>query len=135
MTDEKKLKEELESIIGDAFQLRIPVMIITANDLLSALDRAPSWWGQDKDSTHNAIFILPPVTFEELSKEIGEINSEYERIDHYGSVVFWSANIKTYSRTRWSKLVGTSLYHSITIRNMNTFRKISQIAKQYLEQV
>lgn len=134
ITDEMKLKDEFEAIIVNEFQLTIPVMIITANDLLSAFDHAPSWWGQDKDSTHNAIFIITPVTFEELSKEVGEINPEYEKIDHYGNVVFWSAAIKNYSRTRWSKLVGTSLYKSITIRNINTFRKISQLAKQYLEQ-
>lgn len=134
ITNEKKLKEEFEAIIVNEFQLNIPVMIITANDLLSAFDHAPSWWGQDKDSTHNAIFIIPPATFLDVYKEVGEINPAYEKIDHYGNVVFWSAPIKTYSRTRWSKLVSSSLYDSITIRNINTFRKISRLAKQCLEQ-
>lgn len=133
ITNEKKLKEEFEALILNEFQFSIPVMIITVNYLLSAFDHMPSWWGQDKDSAHNTIFIIPPVTFEEVSKAAGEINPEYEKIDHYGNVVFWSAPIKTYSRTRWSKLVASSLYDSITIRNINTFRKISQLAKQYLE--
>lgn len=132
ITDEKKLKEECEALIVNKFQLNIPVMIITVNDLLAAFNHAPSWWGQDKDSTHNAIFIIPPVTVDEVSKEVGEINPAYEKIDHYGRVVFWSAPIKTYSRTRWSKLVGSLVYDSITIRNINTFKKISQLAQQYI---
>lgn len=128
-TDEKKLKEECEVLILNKFQLNIPVIIISANDLLTALNYAPSWWGQDKDSKHNAIFILPPTTVDEVFKEVGEIKPEYEKVDHYGRVVFWSAPIKTFSRTRWSKVVSSSVYDSITIRNANTVKKILQLVK------
>lgn len=126
-TDEKKLKEKCEVLIADKFQLNIPVMILSVDDLVTALGHAPSWWGQDKDSKHNAIFVLPPTTVDEVFKEVGEIKPEYEKVDYYGRVIFWSAPIKTFSRTRWSKIVGSSVYDSITIRNANTVRKIAQL--------
>ncbi|HEY5556867.1 DUF1697 domain-containing protein [Acetobacterium sp.] len=130
-TNEKKLKEELEGLIANKFQLNIPIIIVSVNDLLTAFNHAPSWWGQDKDkdSKHNAIFILPPTTVDEVFKEVGAIKPEYEKVDHYGRVVFWSAPIKTFSRTRWSKVVGSSVYNSITIRNANTVKKLLQLAK------
>jgi len=127
--DEKKLKEECELLIASKFQLNIPVAIISANDLLAAIDHEPSWWGQDKESRHNAILIIPPTTVKEVFEEVGGIKPEYEKVDHYGRVVFWSAPIKTFSRTRWSKIVGSSVYNSITIRNANTFKKVLQLAK------
>lgn len=128
-TDEKKLKEECEVLIANKFQLNIPVIIVSVNDLLIALNHAPSWWGQDKDSKHNAIFIIPPTTVDEVFEEVGTIKPEYEKVDHYGRVIFWSAPINTFSRTRWSKVVGSSVYDSITIRNANTVKKLLQLAK------
>ncbi|WP_338450959.1 DUF1697 domain-containing protein [Niallia oryzisoli] len=127
--DEKMLKEECEVLIANKFQLNIPVAIISVNDLFDAHSNAPFWWGQDKDSKHNAIFIIPPTTAEEVIAEVGAIKPEYEKVDHYGRVIFWSAPIKTFSRTRWSKIVGSRLYDSITIRNANTVRKLLQLVE------
>ncbi|WP_318505780.1 DUF1697 domain-containing protein [Bacillus sp. T3] len=126
--DEKKLKEECEVLITNKFQLTIPVSIIAVNDLIAALNHAPLWWGHDKDSKHNTIFVIPPTTVEEVIESVGVIKPEYEKVDHYGRVIFWSAPIETFSRTRWSKIVGSSLYDSITIRNSNTVRKLLQLA-------
>ncbi len=128
-SDETMLKEKCEAIIADKFQLNIPVMIISAEDLAAAINHAPAWWDQDKDSKHNAIFVVPPTTVEEVYQEVGEIKPEYEKVDYYGRVIFWSAPLKTFSRTRWSKVVGSSVYDSITIRNANTTKQILQLAQ------
>lgn len=128
-TDENKLKKECEVLIANKFQLNIPAIVIAVNDLFTAINHAPSWWDQDQDSKHNAIFILPPATVEEVYKEVGAIKPEYEKVAHFGRVIFWSAPIKTFSRTRWSKVVGSSVYVNITIRNANTVKKILQLTK------
>jgi uncharacterized protein (DUF1697 family) len=125
--DEIKLKELCEKLINNKFQLDIPVMIISARDLLEALDHAPLWWGQDKDSKHDAIFVMPSTTVEEVFQEVGAFKPEYEAVDYYGRVIFWSAPIKTISRTRLLKVVGTSVYDKITIRNSNTVKKLTQL--------
>lgn len=128
---EEKLKKECEALIAEKFQLNITVAIIAFHDLLTAVNHAPTWWDQDNESKHNAIFVLPPITVDEIFKEVGEIKSEYEKIDYFGQVIFWSAPIKTFSRTRWSKIVGSSMYDFITIRNANTVKKVLELA--YIE--
>ena len=128
-TNDIELKEKCEALIASNFQLKIPVIILTVNDLRAALEHAPLWWGQDNDSKHNAIFVLPPITVDKVFEEVGVIKPEYEKVDYYGRVIFWSAPIKTFSRTRWSKVVGSPVYNSITIRNANTVKKILQLAK------
>lgn len=127
--DEKKLKEDCERLIGIRFQLNVPVAIVVVNDLIDALNHAPLWWDKDKGSKHNAIFVISPITVEEIFHEVGAIKPEYEKVDYYGQVIFWSAPIETFSRTRWSKVVGSSVYNNITIRNANTVKKLSQLAK------
>jgi uncharacterized protein (DUF1697 family) len=126
-SDEITLKEKCEVLIADKFRLKVPAAVISADDLSAALDHAPSWWDQDKDATHNAIVVIPPVTVDEVFQAVGEIKPEYEKAEYYGNVIFWTAPLKTFSRTRWSKVVGTSVYKSITIRNANTFKKLVQL--------
>ena len=128
--DERKLKEDCERLILKKFNLNISVMIISAEDFLAAAEHAPLWWDQDEKSKHNAIFILPTVTLEEVFKKVGEAKPEYEKVGYYGNVIFWSAPIQTFSKTRWSKVVGSAVYQYITIRNANTIKKITQLVKE-----
>lgn len=122
------LKADCEAIIKDRFGLSIAVNIIPAKDLIAALSHAPGWWNTDAGSRHNAIFVIPPATARDVFAQVGAAKPEYEKVDHYGRVIFWSAPIDTFSHTRWSKIVGTSVYDSITIRNANTAVKLAQLA-------
>lgn len=127
--DESELKRKCESAITDSLGLDISVGIISARDLSDALRNAPNWWGVESQSKHNAIFIIPPATAEEVIRQVGETKPEEEQIAYSGQVIFWSAPIETFSITRWSKIVGSSAYKNITIRNANTARKLLQLAE------
>jgi uncharacterized protein (DUF1697 family) len=123
-------KAACENLIEAGFGLKIAVCIITVDHLTEAIKHAPNWWNSDADSTHNAIFAIPPATAEEIFSSVGEAKPEYEKISYYGSVIFWSASLKTYSRTRWSKIVqNKAVYNLITIRNANTTLKLAALAK------
>lgn len=74
------VKTACEKAIKAKFDLDIPTAIITASELQEALSNAPEWWGNDLQSKHNAIFVIPPVTADEVCKQIGEIKPEYESI-------------------------------------------------------
>jgi uncharacterized protein (DUF1697 family) len=126
----QEAKSVCESLIETGFGLKIVVGIITAGHLTDALKHAPVWWNSDADSTHNAIFVIPPATAEEICLAVGEAKPEYEKISYHGSVIFWSASLKTYSRTRWSKIVrNKTVYNLITIRNANTTLKLAALAE------
>ncbi|MDR1159404.1 MAG: DUF1697 domain-containing protein [Syntrophomonadaceae bacterium] len=126
---EIKLKKACENLIMAEFQLSIPVAIISAKDLSAALRNAPDWWGTDGETKHNAIFVLYPSTPETVIEQVGEFKPEYEQIDYYGQVIFWSAPIKTFSKTRWLRIVGTAVYDNVTIRNANTTKKLLQLTQ------
>lgn len=126
-TDERKIKKNCESAIADKFNLNIVVTIISADDFSAALRNAPTWWDKDAQSKHNAIFVIPPTTATEIIEQVGIAKPEYEQVSYYGQVIFWSAPMKTFSRTRWAKIVGKPAYNSVTIRNANTAKKLLQL--------
>lgn len=120
-----------ESIIETCFGLKITVGIITAADLVESLKHAPDWWNTDTDSKHNAIFVIPPATAEDVCARVGDAKPEYESVAWHGNVIFWSAPMKTFSQTRWSKVVGNkAIYNLITIRNANTALKLAALAEE-----
>lgn len=121
------LQQKCHQIISDKFNLDIPVAVIPINEFTDALSNAPEWWGVDKESTHNAIFIIPPASADIIIDAVGEAKSEYEQIASHGQVIFWTAARKTFSRTRWSKISSTNVYGSVTIRNANTAKKLLQL--------
>lgn len=126
-TDLVDLTGRCQALIRNEFRLDIAVRIVPAEELRAALEHAPSWWNAEPEAKHNAIFVIPPATAEDVFKQAGAIKPEYERVDFYGRVIFWTAPVKTFSKTRWSKIVGTAAYRSVTIRNASTAVALSKL--------
>ncbi|MBR0599961.1 DUF1697 domain-containing protein [Sinanaerobacter chloroacetimidivorans] len=123
----RRLTEECAKMIEKEFGFPIGIVLIHVDTLKEALEHAPDWWDEDSESKHNAIFVIPPATAEEVIAEVGSIKPEYEKIAVCNEIIFWSAPLKTFSRTRWSKIVGTKTYRNITIRNANTAKKLLEV--------
>ena len=103
--------------------------VIPASELLDALKYAPEWWNDGSDSKHNAIFTIAPKRVEEIMAEASDAKPEYEKVAAYHPIIFWSAPLKTFSRTRYSKIFGTKTYQYVTIRNANTTYKLAELCR------
>jgi uncharacterized protein (DUF1697 family) len=66
------LSFKIKAMIQQVFGLAIPVYVLLQEELQELLAYAPDWWGsENKASYDNLIFILPPLSYEELYAEIG----------------------------------------------------------------
>ncbi len=125
-TDTLKLAILITEMIHDKFDLDIPVFVISLEELNNILRHAPEWWGsENREIYDNLIFIMPPTVSAEVYREIGAPKEGLERIEEYGSAIFWSFSRKDYQKTNWwSKTAGT-VGGRLTIRTANTVRKIA----------
>jgi uncharacterized protein (DUF1697 family) len=129
--NESELIRISESAIADTFSLSIPVTVVSAKALSDILKNAPDWWGTDnKEIYDNAIFVISPTSVEEVFIEVGAAKPEYEKVSSHANVIFWSASLKDFSKTRWSKIANSSVNNKVTIRNANTTRKLLKLAKK-----
>lgn len=122
------LQRRITALIEARFGFAVPVCVLSARELTEALDHAPEWWGRDEAAKHNAIFVIAPATVADIYAQVGQMKPEYEKAAHHGRIIFWSAPVETFSRTRLSRVVGTKVYDAITIRNANTTRKLRELA-------
>ena len=113
-------------MIKDRFGLDIPVFIVLQEEVQELLNNAPDWWGDDnKEIYDNLIFIMPPLSWQEIYDEIGNPKAEYEKVQNYKDAIFWSFSRKDYQKTNWwSKTASSNISDKITIRTANTVRKI-----------
>lgn len=124
--DKNILSNKIRLMIKNRFDLDIPVLIISQEELEELLKNAPDWWGDDnKEIYDNLVFIMPPLSYEEFYDEIGDPKAEYEKVHNYKNAIFWSFSRKDYQKTNWwSKTANANVSDKITIRTANTVRKI-----------
>lgn len=126
-TDKKNIINEIKQMIKDKFNLDIPVYVTTIDELKEVIDNKPDWFGiDDKNIYNNIIFIIPPKTYEVIFNEIGSAN-KYEKISNYKNAIYWSFELKSYSKTNWIKTASSSINDDITIRTYNTIKKIIEL--------
>jgi len=128
IVDKVLLVNQCEVAIENKFGFHVVCSIISASELSDCLAEAPSWWGKDTVSKHNAIFAIAPETAKGVMQQMGAGKIEYEKVEACEPIIFWSAPLDTFSRTRYSKIVGTKAYRSVTIRNANTTKKLAELA-------
>ena len=124
MTELKKGFEKLE-LEGVKTYLNSGNVVFSSEELEDILQHAPDWWDdENKDIYDNLIFILPPLTFTDVLREIGEPKEGLERVMDYKNAVFWSFVRKDYQKTNWwSKTASSDIAGKLTIRTANTVRK------------
>ena len=124
------LQASIGRLVAERFGIDTPVAVITASELAEALAQAPEWWGRTPGDRHNAIFAISPATAQSVTAEVGDIKPEYEQLAWHGQLIFWSAPMKTFSRTRWGTVSKLPIYQQITIRGRNTALKLLELAEQ-----
>ncbi len=124
--DIPRLIKICEDAIAKKFGLSIPVGVVSSDQLADAVGAAPEWWDikSEQEMVHQAIFLIPPITAEEVFTAVGEPKPEFEQVGHYNNVIFWSAERATFSKTKWCKISSSSVYSRVTIRNANTTKKL-----------
>ena len=122
------MKCAIERMLRTAFELEIPVHVISRADLEDILANAPDWWGTgEKDQYDNFIFILTSDTAQEICDMVGQPSEGLERIQVYKDIIFWSFDRKAYQKCNWwKKTAGAGIAERLTIRTANTVRKMCQ---------
>ena len=121
-----EIKGAIEEMINNRFGLRIPIHIISGEELNEILANAPAWWGtDDKDKYDNLIFIVTSDTAKEICDMVGQPSEGLETIQVYKNIIFWTFDRKRYQKCNWWKRTASEgIAEKLTIRTANTVRKM-----------
>ena len=119
----------LEEAIYKDFSLDIKVLIRSIDDFDLIMKVLPDQWKNDDDMKCDVMFL-----WEEIDKEIliNELNIKHgiDTLMYVPGALLWSVDRKNLTKSGLMNLAASTIYKKMTIRNVNTTRKIYEIMKE-----
>jgi uncharacterized protein (DUF1697 family) len=126
---ETGLVSSVSTVVQEISGVVCDVVVLQANRFVKAINSAPGWWGQDPAWKHNALFVIPPVTPDQVVEAIGGLKPGIENVATGDGVVFQSMLFAKFGQTTTGKLASNPIYKKMTIRNFNTAQKLAALLK------
>lgn len=116
----------LEEAILTNFELQIKVLVRSLNDIKRVIHFLPESWKNDKQMKSDVLFLWDEIDDESVLNHL-VIKPEFDTVKYVPGAILWSVEKKYMTKSGMSRLIGTKLYKQITIRNVNTTRKIYEL--------
>ncbi|AQS57718.1 DUF1697 domain-containing protein [Desulforamulus ferrireducens] len=131
--DDKHTKDEiaelLEKGIFDDFNLRIKVLIRSLDAFEKMMSVLPASWSNDNNMRADVLFLWDEVDQQTARSQL-VIKPDIDTVLFFPGGILWAVDRKNVTRSGLTKVVGTDLYRKITVRNVNTTRKIYEMMKE-----
>ncbi|MDF2936914.1 MAG: hypothetical protein K0Q90_2287 [Paenibacillaceae bacterium] len=127
---EQELKHKLAGVLEEAilreFSLPIRVVIRSLPDIREVIRILPEVWTNDDAMRSDVLFLWAEADGPEVLDQL-KFKPEIDRVLYAPGAVLWSVDRTNATRSGMQKLIGTKLYALMTVRNVNTTRKIHQL--------
>jgi len=121
-----ELVRQLEAMMQRDFGLEIKVLLRTQAQIDGVMTALPQEWTNDKDMKSDVMFLWDEVDGPGV-KGLLTIKDDIDTVIYASGAILWSVDKVNQSESGMTKLVGTKLYKQMTVRNVNTFRKIHEL--------
>lgn len=113
----------LEAAILNSFGLRIKVLVYSLGEFRLIAEAVPKEWANDDQLKSDVLFLWEEIDSEAVLDEL-PLRPEIDRVQYVPGAILWSVDRDMVTKSGMAKIVGTKLYKLMTIRNVNTVRKI-----------
>ncbi|AOT70560.1 DUF1697 domain-containing protein [Geosporobacter ferrireducens] len=131
--DERYTKPEisflLEKGIYEDFNIEIKVLVRSMNDFESMMGILPASWKNDGAMKGDVLFLWDELDQETVDSML-VIRHNIDTVLFAPGVIFWSVDKENVTKSGLTKIVGTALYKKMTVRNVNTTRRIYEIMQE-----
>lgn len=127
--DKHVLAKRVEAIISETFGLDIKVLIRSLPDYEAMMRALPEDWQNNDEMRSDVLFLWEAFDQENVLEGL-IFKPEIETVLYTPGAVLWSVSRASAAKSGLSKIIGTKLYSNVTIRNVNTTRKIYELMKE-----
>ena len=127
--NEAEIIDVLEEVIFEDFSLEIKVLLRNIKDLAIVIDALPDHWENDKETKSDVMFLWEEVDDEKVLDELA-IKPEIETVLYLPGALLWSVDRTNQTKSGLAKLASKKLYKKMTIRNVNSTRKIYSLMEE-----
>lgn len=133
LEDETHSKEQiieiLNSKIQENFSLNVPAIIRNQKQIKQITSKIPSNWVNNNTMRTDILLLWPSIDSKDTVNDIS-INPEVDNVLYLPEAIVWNLKRDHYRQSKIHKLIGTKIYKLMTIRNVNTIRKLNDLCNQ-----
>jgi uncharacterized protein (DUF1697 family) len=127
--DLRKLEKKIEQMLSSDYQLDSKVVVRSLAEMEKLVKALPRSWNGDSGWRYNVIFLRHSIDSEKILAEL-PVNSDIEQIVYRPGALLWSAQVSELTRTNMAKLSSRKIFQDMTVRNLNTTKKLYELMKK-----
>ena len=128
-TDARKLEVKIEKMLAKEYQLGSKVVLRSLSEMEKLVQSLPRNWTGEGGWRYNVIFLRHTIDSKKILAEL-EVKKDIEEVVYCPGALLWSAQVSEMTRTNMIKLSSRKMYQDMTIRNLNTTRKLYELMKK-----
>lgn len=118
-----KLVPLIEAEIEKEFSLPVRVVLRDFANISLLNKEIPADWVNDTTQKTDVMFLWEELDNEDVMQKL-QIKPDLDRVRYLPGAVVWNVDRDKVTRSGMLRLVGTPVYKLMTIRNVNTLRKL-----------
>ena len=132
-TDARKLEKKIEQMLAKEYKLQSKVVVKSYSEMAKLVENLPENWNGDKAYRFNVMFLRHAIDSEAILNGL-ETNQEIEEVVVYRpGALLWSSRLCDLNQTSMAKLSNKKSFQEVTVRNLNTTRKLYELMKKMAE--
>lgn len=125
-TDPRKLEKMIEKVLLAIFDQPLKVVVRSITEMEQVIRAIPKSWITSTDKKCNVIFLRHEINQTELVAQLIP-KPGIEELTYHTGTLFWAANTSDLTQSSMIKLSKQGVYQQMTVRNLNTTRKVYQV--------
>ncbi|MEQ2529272.1 DUF1697 domain-containing protein [Bacillaceae bacterium CLA-AA-H227] len=121
-----ELSRILEEAIHKDFDLDIKVVVRSFDDIKRIISAIPDTWKNDNEMKSDVMLLWDEIDEESVLEKL-TIKENIDTVKYVPGAILWSVDKRNLTKSGMSKLIGTKIYKQVTVRNVNTTRKIYEL--------
>ena len=130
--DARKLERKIERMLSREFKLECKVVVRSSSEMANLVENLPAGWIGDNRWKYNVIFLRHPIDSENVLEGL-KPRSDIEQVVYRPGALLWSARTSDLTRATMLKLPSQEIYQDMTVRNLNTTKKLYELMKKMSE--
>lgn len=126
--DEALLTRRIEDAIETEFGFKVPVVLRSREQIDALVAAIPKTWTNDAAMRCDVMFLWRKIDSPEVLEKIPHKPAVEDVVYHPGAVV-WRVDRDQVRQGAVPKMIGSDTYKQVTIRNVNTTRKLLELMR------
>ena len=127
-SDARKLEKTIERMLEREYQLGCKVVVRSFSEMAALVKSLPKTWNGDALWKYNVIFLRHSIDSQDLVDRLNA-KPDIEEVVYRPGTLLWSVKVSDVSRTAMQKLPAQKIFQDMTVRNLNTTKKIYELMK------